>query len=161
MGELSLWRAFPDNLQWQTSPERNIFIAIPTYFQPISCQWSLSVPPENLENQRFCESFSAVFREYRKGPVTWNGLRRSSNVCNSLIASFKNSFCIALCINSTSVGCVSRRRSGKVAGSFTLFIQINSYIKTEHNNGLQPLVRLPTYHSYYSCSQVVISKILQ
>ena len=161
MGELSLRRAFPDNIQWQTSPERNIFIAIPTYFQPISCQWSLSVPPENLENQRFCESFSAVFREYRKGPVTWNGLRRSSNVCNSLIASFKNSFFFFLCINSTSVGCVSRRRSGKVAGSFTLFIQINSYIKTEHNNGLQPLVRLPTYHSYYSCSQVVISKILQ
>ena len=35
---------------------------------PISCHWSLSIPPENIRK-------SDVFRRYRKRPMAWNRLR--------------------------------------------------------------------------------------
>ena len=43
---------------------------------PISCHWSLIIPPKNVRKLPFISNlrFSDVFRGYIKWSVTWNGL---------------------------------------------------------------------------------------
>ena len=53
----SLSNFFPNNLKWWRQQSGR--------FQPISCHWSLSIPPENIRKPEV----------YRKRPVAGNGLR--------------------------------------------------------------------------------------
>ena len=52
-------------------------------FQPISCHWSLLIPPKTSENYRF----SDVFRGYQKRSMAWNGL-------NGLLAKSSDKFTV-------------------------------------------------------------------
>ena len=48
---------------------------------PISCQWSLFIPPENIRKRKV----SYVFRGYRKRSAAWHGLCLSSVKVNNLL----------------------------------------------------------------------------
>ena len=45
---------------------------------PISCHWSLSIPPENI--RKLLVWFPDVFRGYRKRPAPWNELKNTAIV---------------------------------------------------------------------------------
>ena len=76
---------------WKISFFHNFIFQMHAYFsemhpyfsenlhEPISGQCFLSMPHENVRNQRF----SDVFRWYRKGTLAWNGLKKYFKVISS------------------------------------------------------------------------------